>query len=147
MWLRALRVYLVSMALGNLVWEALHLPLYTIWLDGTVQRQAFAVLHCTLGDVLIALSTLSVALFIAGDKKWPETRFCTVAVLSVVSGLAYTIFSEWLNVVVRASWAYSTLMPVITVFGFRIGLSPILQWLVVPTVSLFLARRLSRPSA
>jgi hypothetical protein len=31
--------------------EAAHLPLYTIWTDGTIRDNAFAVLHCTMGDV------------------------------------------------------------------------------------------------
>ena len=147
MWIRALRIYLGSVALASLVWETLHLPLYTIWESGTPRSQAFAVVHCTLGDVMIALGALALALFIAGDGAWPQTRFQDVAVLTVLFGVAYTIFSEWLNVVVRGSWAYSGMMPVVTLLGLRIGLSPLAQWLVIPAVSLVLARRLSRPSA
>jgi hypothetical protein len=40
----------------DLLWEAAHLPLYAIWTDGTIREKAFAVLHCTMGDVLIALA-------------------------------------------------------------------------------------------
>jgi hypothetical protein len=130
----------------NLVWEILHLPLYTIWASGTLESQAFAVLHCTAGDVLIAVSTLVPALLLVGDKTWPGTRFLPVLTMAVGLGLAYTIFSEWLNVVVRASWAYSTAMPVVPIFGLRVGLSPTLQWLVIPTTSLLLARRLTERS-
>jgi len=146
MWLRALRVYLASAAVMNLVWETLHLPLYTIWTDGNFQQQAFAVLHCTGGDLLIATSALVIALLVVGDKRWPSARFFPVLGITVASGLAYTIFSEWLNVVVRSSWPYSAAMPVVPIFGIGVGLSPILQWLVVPSSSLMLARRLtSRP--
>jgi hypothetical protein len=60
-----------------------------------------------------------------------------------VFGFAYTMFSEWLNIVVRASWAYSDLMPVLSVFGLRVGLSPIARWLFLPLGSLLLARRLA----
>jgi hypothetical protein len=56
-------------------------------------------------------------------------------------GLGYTVVSEWLNIVVRRSWAYSSLMPVVSLFGFGIGLSPLLQWIVVPTLALYAARR------
>jgi hypothetical protein len=131
-WLRGIRVYLGSIALGNFVWEVLQLPLYTIWDTDTLRAQAFAVAHCVLGDVLIALSALVLALLLAGDAFWPGRRFRRVAILTLVLGIAYTIFSEWLNVVVRASWAYSERMPVIPVFGFRLGLAPLLQWVVVP---------------
>jgi uncharacterized membrane protein YuzA (DUF378 family) len=147
MWLSALRVYLVGVASMNLVWETLHLPLYTIWETGTAGSRLFAVVHCTGGDVLIALGALALALFIAGAKNWPETRFRAVALLTVLFGVAYTIFSEWLNVVVRASWAYSEMMPVVTLFGMRIGLSPLAQWLAIPFASLLLARRTSRKPA
>ena len=143
MWLRALRVYLASATAMNLVWETLHLPLYTIWAEGTLQAQAFAVLHCTAGDVLITTSTLVLALLMCGDKAWPNAGFFPVLAITIALGLAYTIFSEWLNVVVRASWAYSASMPVIPIFNLRIGLSPILQWVVVPTTALLLARRLA----
>jgi len=51
----------------------------------------------------------------------------------------YTIFSEWLNIVVRASWAYSPLMPVVHLIN--IGLSPLLQWIVIPAAALYAARR------
>jgi hypothetical protein len=147
MWLRAMRIHLASIASMNLAWETLHLPLYTIWADGTPRSQALAVLHCTGGDVLIATSALVLGLLLAGDKTWPRTRFFPVLALTVGAGLAYTIFSEWLNVVVRASWAYSAAMPVIPIFGLRIGLSPVLQWLVVPTAALLLARRLTQRPA
>ncbi len=53
-WLTALRAYLLVLAGGNLVWEAAHLPLYTIWRSGTWRENAFAVVHCTGGDLLIA---------------------------------------------------------------------------------------------
>jgi len=55
-----------------------------------------------------------------------------VAALAVGLGLAYAVFSEWLNIVVRAAWAYSELMPVISLFGTDVGLSPLAQWMAEP---------------
>ncbi len=63
-WLAALRSYLASTFALNLVWETAQLPLYTIWNEGTAGSRAFAVLHCTVGDVLIALAVLAGALFV-----------------------------------------------------------------------------------
>jgi hypothetical protein len=88
-----------------------------------------------LGDFLIALSTLAVALVLAGDHTWPRGRFWPVAILTIVLGVGYTTFSEWLNVVVRAAWSYSELMPQLSLFGLNIGLSPLLQWIVVPAAA------------
>jgi hypothetical protein len=100
--------------------------LYTIWTKGSVREQAFAVVYCTLGDLLIAVSTLSLALVLAGDRDWPQGRFWPVAILTIAFGVGYTAFSEWLNVVVRASRAYSDWMPAITVLDQQIGHSPLL---------------------
>lgn len=141
-WPRALRVYLVTIALGDLAWEAAHLPLYTIWRTGTPGEKAFAVVHCTGGDLLIALACLALALVLAGKPAWPVRTHRRVAVLTTGFGVAYTVFSEWLNIVVREAWAYSDLMPVVPVIDT--GLSPLLQWVVVPWLALHLARRAAR---
>jgi hypothetical protein len=143
-WIRFLRIYLPGVAVGNLVWEGAHLPLYTIWKTGTSREQAFAVIHCTGGDVLIALSSLTLALLLIGDERWPRSRFVAVAIIAMVFGIAYTVFSEWLNVVVRGTWAYSEYMPVVSVGGFSLGLSPIAQWIVVPAVVMAISRQLAK---
>ena len=58
-------------------------------------------------------------------------------------GFAYTIFSEWLNIEVREAWAYREIMPVIPFIDA--GLTPMVQWLVVPFAAYFGAlRRLSK---
>lgn len=140
-WLVALRSYLLVLAVGNLVWEAAHLPLYTIWQTGTWRENIFAVVHCTGGDLLIGTASLTLALVLAGHQAWPARRFGLVSTLAMVFGLAYTTFSEWLNIVIRQSWAYSELMPVLSVAGFDLGLSPLAQWIVLPLVAFVAARR------
>jgi hypothetical protein len=137
-WLRALRAYFVVVALGNLAWEFLQLPLYTLWYTEPFERIAFAALHCTGGDLLIAASTLLGSLLLFGSG-WPTSNlaFKRVAVSTVVLGLGYTVFSEWLNISVREVWAYSEFMPVLPPFGT--GLSPLLQWLVIPAVAFWRA--------
>lgn len=128
-----LRRYLLVIAAGNLLWEIAHLPLYTLWKTGTWREIVFAVVHCTAGDLLIATSSLVVALVCLGDG-WPEQRrvFVRVGLLALALGLVYTAYSEWLNVEVRKSWAYSAWMPVLPVLGT--GLSPLAQWLIIPAL-------------
>jgi hypothetical protein len=43
----------------NLVWEVAQLPLYTLWVEATPGEIAFAILHCTGGDAMIAAASLS----------------------------------------------------------------------------------------
>lgn len=142
-WHTTLRWYLGVIAVGNLVWEFAHMPLYTIWWTGTWGEIVFAALHCTGGDILIAVSSLMIGLLVVGSGGWPVQRFTPVAIVTTILGVAYTSFSEWLNIVVRAAWAYSDLMPVITVVGFDVGLSPLLQWIFIPLVGFWLARRMA----
>lgn len=130
----ALRAYLSTAFVGNLIWEFAQMPLYTLWVTGTVREIAFAALHCTGGDMLIAAAALGAAWLLDGRRRWPVHGTVPVAVLTVGLGLAYTIFSEWLNTGIRQSWAYAPAMPVLP--GLGTGLSPVLQWLVVPGLAL-----------
>lgn len=137
-WLSALRRYLTIVAVGNLVWEFAHMPLYTLWRTGTPGEIAFAAIHCTGGDLLIATGALLLALFAFGSPAWPHQRFRPVAAGAVAVGVGYTVFSEWLNIEVRQTWAYSELMPTLPWLGT--GLSPLAQWLVIPPLAFWSAR-------
>lgn len=142
-WLVILRHYLIIIGLGNFTWEIVHLPLYTIWTDKGFAANVFAVLHCTLGDLLIASASLLGALFVAGHSDWPTKRYLPVAVIAISFGFAYTVFSEWLNTQVRGNWSYRELMPVLPLIG--IGLSPLAQWIVIPTAAFFWLQRRTVP--
>lgn len=144
-WLPALRRYFAAMLLGNLAWEILQLPLYTLWVTGTWRDKAFAVAHCTGGDMLIGAACLLGGLLVAGDKRWPNVAFWRVAGISLAAGIAYTIFSEWLNTTVRLSWSYAEAMPIVP--GLRVGLSPLLQWVFVPLFAFWIAQRRRQSAA
>ena len=139
-WISAIRRYIVFVAGANLVWEFAQLPLYTIWLTGTPQELAVAALHCTGGDILIALSTLIGALAIWVPADWPDRGRIAVLLTTVFLGLGYTIFSEWLNIEVRQAWAYRAWMPVIPIINT--GPSPGLQRLIISVAASVWAWRL-----
>jgi hypothetical protein len=129
------------LALGlHLLWEIGQLPFYTVWEEEDAWRIALYVAHCVLGDVMIAtLAYLAVAL--AWRRvDWPRQRPWAGGTMLVALGLGYTVFSEWYNVYRIGSWAYTAAMPRI----LGIGLTPLLQWLVVPVVMLVLWHRVPR---
>jgi hypothetical protein len=138
-WLRALRRYMAGVALANLVWEFAHMPLYTLWETGSPSEIAFAALHCTGGDILIALASVMLALILSGKASWPQVDSRRIIVVAVVLGLSYTLFSEWLNIEIRQSWAYRDIMPVVPLVDA--GLSPVLQWIIVPLAAFWWALR------
>ncbi|MEQ8322044.1 MAG: hypothetical protein RH946_17410 [Rhodospirillales bacterium] len=135
--LTVLRRYMVVLVLLNLVWEFAHMPLYTIWEEGTIEEILFAAVHCTGGDALIGLTAIMLAAFLFGGTHWPYERMRTVLFAAIGIGIGYTIFSEWLNIVVRQAWAYRDIMPVIPMFN--VGLSPLLQWIVIPVLAYVIA--------
>ena len=136
--------YLGVSSVGHLLWEFLQLPFYNIWSTGTAQEIVFAVLHCAAGDVLIATSALFAALAVCWVWSLPRRSLRCLAALIILIGIGYTAFSEWLNVYVRHSWTYSPMMPLLHIGAIGFGLSPLLQWIVVPSIVLaFVSYRLS----
>jgi len=127
---------LFSLAL-HLVWEVAQLPLYTLWHDSAPAVIAWAVVHCTVGDGLIALATFAVACAWSRRVDWPWRSLSRGLPVLLLGGVAYTAFSEWRNVYRLGSWAYSEQMP--TILG--IGALPLAQWIVVPVVALWFLRR------
>ena len=129
--------YLPVFAAANLLWESIQLPLYTIAKNGSVATQAYAVIHCTLGDVLIAIVSFATAVAVFRLTQRSER---SVLLLAWALSISYTVFSEWFNTNIKLAWQYADLMP--TILG--IGLSPLLQWLVVPPLSYLIAERTRR---
>ncbi|MBR0654593.1 hypothetical protein [Plastoroseomonas arctica] len=134
--------YLSLLVPPNLAWEAGQLPLYTVWLTGTHGDQAYAALHCTVGDAMIALSSLGLAILALRRGDWPSHGFPAVLLATTAIGVAYTLFSEWLNVEWRGAWTYAVAMPRLPLTGS--GVTPMLQWLVLPPIRLFAAQRMAR---
>ena len=120
----------------NLAWEFAHLPLYTIWKDESAAGIAYAVMHCTAGDALIAGATFLLTGAVLRDSDWVSSIPWRGGAIAVSLGLAYTVYSEWHNVYQVGAWAYSPAMPLV----FGIGLSPLLQWLVIPVSMMFILR-------
>ena len=136
---RTARLAAVFLAL-NLGWEIFQIPLYTIWWSEPGSRIVLALLHCTVGDLLIGAIALAFAIGVAGGG-WPADRRARrrIVILTTLAGVSYTIFSEWLNVEIRQTWAYTDLMPRLPPLGT--GLTPLLQWLLLPGMALTIATR------
>jgi hypothetical protein len=107
------------------------------WRTGTPREIATALIHCTDGDILITTITLAAAA-LAQLFRWRAFGWRMVFT-AIILGVAYTVFSEWLNVDIRRSWSYTAAMPVLPLFGT--GLTPLLQWLVVPGLAFAITHR------
>jgi hypothetical protein len=124
----------------NLAWEIAQVKLYTIWTEADRLSVARALLHCSLGDVLIALALFALVGLVLRRADWPASRPRAGGAIAVIGALAYTTWSEWYNVYRAGSWGYTASMPLI----FGIGLSPLLQWLILPPILVLAYRTLGR---
>lgn len=128
----------------NLLWETAQLPLYTLWSEASADTIAFSVAHCTAGDIAIGAAALILVLVLGRAGALSQWRWRRIAVWTALAGTAYTVFSEWSNTAILGSWAYSELMPTLNVAGIEIGLSPVLQWLMLPPLALYLSGKSRR---
>lgn len=124
-------------ALLHGAWEALHSPLYAdhgrAW-----SYLLWTRLHCTIGDVLILLATFWLTALVFRTRRWYRLKPLAGTAVFTLLGVGYTVFSEWLHTKVLGSWAYGPGMP--TVLG--VGLSPLLQWVILPPTLVWLLRRI-----
>jgi hypothetical protein len=124
----------------ELAWEFAHVRLYTIWSDPDRWYVAWSVLHCALGDLVIGGVAYGLAAWLLRRIDWPIYRPWWGTGIVVVLTTLYTVWSEWNNVFRLRTWAYAPQMP--TVLG--IGLSPLLQWLLLPPLIVVMIRALHR---
>lgn len=123
----------------NLGWEFAHSSLYT---DGTGDAWyiIWTRIHCTVGDIMILLSVFYMVSLIYRSRYWWVGNQVIPIVLFVMLGFGYTVWSEWYNTQVAKTWEYAANMPT----SFGIGVSPLLQWLVIPPLTLLRLKRIDK---
>lgn len=134
--------FLVFGVLLNFPWEFLQVPLF----EGMAEARHWdGILICTratVGDGFIVLIAYWAVAAAWRDRCWfkrPSARHLTAFTLV---GLLITIVLE--HLATRSDhpawgWRYSELMPIVP--GLGIGLTPFLQWLLIPPVVAWFCRR------
>jgi hypothetical protein len=123
---------------GNLAWEGLHLPLFTQY----PWTKLYTVLVCAVADVMIGTASLLLAVILFGQRGWPGAGRSRVLGAAMFFGVAYTVFSEWVNTEITMSWQYAESMLRVPPLGT--GIAPLLQWIVIPPLAYWLACALGR---
>ena len=96
----------------------------------TIPQRILIIKPSSLGDVVIALAMFALAGIVLWRADWAASHPWTGGAIVVIGALAFTAWSEWYNVYRAGNWGYTASMPMI----FGIGLSPLLQWLILPPV-------------
>lgn len=123
----------------ELLWELAQFPLYDVWHQNDWSYILYGLAHCTLGDLLILLAIYEIIALLGRDRTWYATRgIWTKGLLFTLLGAGYTIYSELTHVRIKGTWGYTELMPIVPLV--EIGAMPLLQWLLVPPLLLWLMR-------
>lgn len=123
----------------NFVWEMVQTPLYDDVPRKTYLQILISRLHCTLGDVLILLGAYWIVAWFTDNRNWLKLFRPQHLLGFTLLGLGYTLLSEWVNIDIRSAWGYSPLMPRLPLIGT--GVTPFLQWLILPPAIAGVARR------
>lgn len=91
------------------------------------------------GDVLIVLGLWKGTTILLPSVQFDSPGQKGYLILLILSFLA-SIFLEWVALFLGL-WQYTSAMPVVTLFGFDVGLLPILQITFLPALSIYLANR------
>ncbi len=121
----------------HIFWEGLHSYFY-IFPDGLNVYPRFC-WWCITGDVLITLGAFFFVSFIFKTRKWIVKPTKNQIMLFILAGVVYTMISEFIHVNIKGTWQYSEIMPVIP--WINVGLTPIVQWIIVPLVLVFIIRK------
>lgn len=123
----------------NLAWEFAQVPLFAGMAQEAHWRAIQVCARATVGDVVIALVAFWSVAAACRSRRWilAATRLQVVGFVAV--GASITVVMEWLATQVLGRWAYAASMP--TVPGLEVGVSPLLQWLLLPPAVVWFVRR------
>jgi hypothetical protein len=123
--------------LVHFVWEMWQAPMYRTMVEASHVAAVRVCTFATLGDAVIQVLAFGAAAIAAGSRTWLARPSRGPMTVYLIAGLLITAALEWVNVHVLQRWTYADHMPVV----LGIGVAPLLQWLVVPPIVLWLAKR------
>lgn len=125
----------------NFSWEILQASLYAGMVEAPRFQMAKGCLQATVGDMAIMLFAYEFVAIGVRSRRWILAASRWQPVLFVAVGVSITAAIEWLATRGRwvARWNYLPEMPLLP--GTGIGLSPLVQWVVLPLLTIWFARR------
>lgn len=133
-----LPVALLSFLL-HFVWEFVQVPTYAGMAELPHWEAIKLCMSATFGDVGFALTAFWTASVAARSREWILRPTRLPVAVYVTVGIILTLGFEYYYTTISLRWTYSELMPLVPPFGT--GLSPLLQWLVIPPLVIWLTRR------
>jgi hypothetical protein len=133
-------LFIASTAL-HFGWEISQMPLYSFTGVSAGDYQAFVKAHwiAAAKDGLITVALYFLVAIFLQNMAWGR-RFSNRRIVFLLSfGFLWAVAMEYHAVFVRHAWSYAKAMPLLP--GIGLGISPILQMMVVPLIAIILVRR------
>lgn len=118
----------------HFVWEMWQIPFYRNMMQATHGEVVWLCTRAALGDAVMASIAYSLAAILAWRMDWFMMIEARPALVYFATGLVLTVLLEYRATAVTGAWAYSEWMPRIPITNT--GIVPLLQWLVLPLVTL-----------
>ena len=129
-----IRLFFLSVII-NYIWEMLQMPLYQN-MPFNELRSWLLCFRASLGDGIIILFIWLIGYLIYRQTDWFVHKSISSLAIILLSGTLIAIGIE-IHALSTGRWAYSNVMPLIPVIG--VGLSPLLQLLLLPWMSMWAA--------
>ena len=125
----------------NFAWEILQAPLYAGMADMPHAQVTRACLQATGGDAVIMLIAYGSVAVVSRSRRWIDAASGRQLVLFTAIGMSITVAIEWLAThgYWIGKWSYLSRMPLVP--GTGIGVAPLLQWVVLPPLTVWFVRR------
>lgn len=133
-WHVALFTFLLSVP-----WEFLQVPLYQDMPSMPHWTAVKACMQAAAGDALIGLVAYWVVALWRRRRGWLWRYGLKECAAFVLAGLVITVGLEWYATAIAQRWSYAPVMPTLPWLGT--GLTPLLQWLLLPPLFLWIASR------
>ena len=114
----------------NFLWELAQMPLYVE--EGKLLEFARHCIVPSLGDGLIVLMIFGAGWRVFRRADWFFRPRAFAYPLMLTTGLLIAVVIEWIAVYGLGRWSYTARMPLLPILG--VGLSPVLQMLLLPPV-------------
>lgn len=135
----------VFAVLLNYPWEFLQVPLFDRMPNAPHWEAIKTCTRAALGDAVIMLAAYWGVALAARTRRWAvhpnamnTSLFAAIGVFITIAIERLALSGLWLE-----SWAYSPQMPVVP--GLGVGLSPLLQWIVLPPLVVWFVQRQLSP--
>ena len=133
---------LIFAFLLNYPWEFLQVPFFEGMAVATHWEAVKVCTRATLGDAVIMLIAYWCVTVAASDRWWFRAPSRMQMLGFVTVGLIITVAIEHFatqSTDPAWGWRYADIMPIVPVVG--VGLTPLLQWMLLPPLAIWFVRR------